>query len=568
MGLFNGFYTSLSGLNSNSHTINVTGNNIANVNTTGFKSSRAEFETQVSQSLRSGSAPSGEMGGTNPTQVGLGVSLAGVSRDFGDGSLQLTGVNTDMAVEGNGFYIVDINGETRYTRAGNFQRNRDSLLTTANGGRVQGYGVDADFNVVEGVLQDISMPIGSLTLAEATGEVKFSGNLNAGGAIATTGTHIESSAMFSDAGATAPAVAGDTLAGLYNAGGMSLFSTGDVIHFTDMTRGGATVPDKSFEVAATNTTASDANGTTVQDLLDFLQDVLGINPAISGGVTLDASGRINVEGHSGELNDLTILGSGVYVNDPAGVQPFSFNKTTTADGESVRTTLIGYDSLGKELSVDVTLVLDSTSNVGTTWRFYAQSEDDTDLATALGSGTLTFGTNGDLLGVTDATITIDHDGTGADTPHQITLNFDDPNLGLSALADSDSQLAAISQDGSPIGTLQDFTVQTNGTIVGEFSNGLLRNLGRVVLATFVNPQGLVETSANQFQATPSSGSASVTTPGSGSAGRIIGEALELSNVDITEQFITLVTASTGFSANSRVFSTSDRLLQELLSIVR
>jgi flagellar hook protein FlgE len=335
-----------------------------------------------------------------------------------------------------------------------------------------------------------------------------------------------------------------------------------------MTRGGATIPDKSFEIGAVNTTDSDANGTTVQDLLDFLQNVLGIDTAVSGGVTLDAAGQIAVDGNSGTLNDLAILGSGVYVNDPAGVQPFTFSKSVTADGESVRTTFIGYDSLGRELSVDITLVLESTSNIGTTWRYYAQSEDDSDLATAVGSGTLTFGTNGDLLGVTDATITMHHDNSGAETPQQITLNFDDPNLGLSALADSDSQLAAISQDGSPIGTLEDFTVQTNGTIVGEFSNGLLRNLGRVVLATFVNPQGLVETAANQFQATPSSGSASVTTPGSGSAGRIIGEALELSNVDITEQFITLVTASTGFSANSRVFSTSDRLLQELLAIVR
>ena len=163
---------------------------------------------------------------------------------------------------------------------------------------------------------------------------------------------------------------------------------------------------------------------------------------------------------------------------------------------------------------------------------------------------------------------LDRDDAGAATPQQIDLTFDDPNLGLSALADSISQVSMISQDGSAIGTLADFSVQTDGTIVGEFSNGLLRNLGRVALATFVNPTGLLEASVSQFEATPSSGSALIVTPGTSAAGRVFNQALELSNVDITEEFINLVTASTGFSANSRVFSTSDQLLQELLATVR
>lgn len=567
MGLFNAFYTSLSGLNGNSHTINVTGNNIANVNTTGYKSTRAEFETQISQSLRGGSAPSGELGGTNPTQVGLGVRLAGVSRNFSDGSLQLTGINTDLAIEGTGFFIVKVEGETRYTRTGAFQRNRDSLLTTPSGGLVQGYGVDANFQIVEGVQQNISIPIGALTLAEATTQVRFTGNLNANGPAATQGSLLTSNTLYSDALGTIPAMGATALASLYNASGVPLFADGDVIHVTGATRGGATLSDKTFQVGAANTTASDAFGSTLADYAAFLQALLGIDTSISGGVGIE-NGQIIVEGNTGSLNDLTLDASGIYVNSPTGLNPLNFDKQQSANGESVRTSFIIYDSLGAAKTIDVTVVLEDKSGQGTSWRFYAQSEDDTDLDTVLGNGTIAFGTNGKLISADTTTITMHHENTGAANPQQIELTLDDPNLGVSALASTTSQFSAISQNGSAIGTLDDFSVQTDGTIVGQFSNGLLRNLGRIVLATFVNPQGLAEVSANEFIATPASGSASVNTPGTGAAGRIIGQALELSNVDITQEFITLVTASTGFSANSRVFSTSDRLLQELLATIR
>ena len=567
MGLFNGFYTSLSGLNGNSHTIAVTGNNIANVNTAGFKASRAVFATEISQSLKAGSAPSGDSGGTNPTQVGLGVRLASVSRNFRDGALQLTGVNTDLAIEGNGFLVVKLEGETFYTQSGALQRNRESMLTTANGALVQGYGVDDEYNIVEGVLEDISIPIGALTLAEATSEVRFTGNLNADGDVAVNESRLESAPLYSDAGATIAAIGGDALIDLFNAAGAALFNTGDVIHLTSLTRGGATVPEKTFEVGPANTTESDAFGATVDEFLAFLQVILGIDATIGGGVTLDA-GKVVIEGNTGLRNDLDIVDSGIYVNSSTGLAPFTFDKVRSADGESVRTRFEVYDSLGAAQVVDLTMVLEETSNLGTTWRFYAHSEDDSDLATVLGNGTATFDTHGKVLAVTGETITLDRDDAGANTPQQIVLSFDDPNIGLSALADSISQVSMVSQNGSPIGTLADFSVQTDGTIVGEFTNGLLRSLGQVVLATFMNPRGLSEAAASQFEATPSSGNALIVTPGTGSAGRVLNQALELSNVDITEEFINLVTASTGFSANSRVFSTSDRLLQELLATIR
>lgn len=142
MALQTALFSSLTGITANSKLLAVSGNNIANVNTTAYKKSRITFETEISQRLGTGSSPTATTGGTNPSQMGLGTRMSSITRDFSTGSLQPTGVNTDMAVEGNGFFIVNIDGNTRYTRTGNFVLDRDFNLVNADGGKVQGFGVD------------------------------------------------------------------------------------------------------------------------------------------------------------------------------------------------------------------------------------------------------------------------------------------------------------------------------------------------------------------------------------------------------------------------------------------
>ena len=569
MGLTTALFTSLSGMDANSQAITVTGNNIANVNTSGFKSSRASFETQISQTLGSGSAPTAERGGTNPTQIGLGTRVGSISRNFSSGSLQPTGINTDAAIEGNGFYILNLEGVTRYTRAGNFELDRDFKVVNPDGGRLQGFGVDSDFNVIEGVLGDLVIPIGTLTLAEATREVRFGGNLDADGDAATVGTLITSDPVFSDVGATTPAVDADNLTILFDGGGSQLFQTGDVITFTGAQKGGATLPPKTFEVGTTNTTGSDENGELLRDLLDFLEDVFGIDTTVSGGATVLGTGALSLEGNSGEANDLTLDGGNLIVNQTTNpLLPFLFSKQHAADGESVRTTFVAFDSLGTPMTLDLNVVLEQKSNTGSTWRFYVQSEDDTDLNRALGNGTIDFDTNGQMIAVADAGFTIDRQNTGAFTPQQMFVDFNTPEGAVSSLASTQSQISAVSQDGSPIGTLEDFSVAEDGSIIGVFSNSLLRDLGQVTLAQFANPQGLEDVGGNLFRVTVNSGIAAVVSPGTGGSGRIVGGALELSNVELSQEFINLITASTGFTANSRVLTTSDRLIQELLAVVR
>ena len=158
--------------------------------------------------------------------------------------------------------------------------------------------------------------------------------------------------------------------------------------------------------------------------------------------------------------------------------------------------MVVYDSLGTPLTVDVTAVLESKSDAGNTWRFFANSGDDTDTALSLGNGTLTFGSDGQLLDSTGTSITIDRAATGAANPLAVNLDFSS----MTSLASRSSELLMTTQDGSAIGTLSAFTIGNDGTITGGFTNGLTRTLGRVAIAVFSNPTGLVDEGGNQFSA--------------------------------------------------------------------
>ncbi len=573
MGLSNSLYTALSGLTSHSQALTVTGNNIANVNTTAFKSSRVTFETQVAQTVSQSSAPDAQLGGKNSSQVGLGVRVGAITRIFTGGSLKPTGVNTDVAIEGNGFFVLNVSGNTRYSRDGSFLLDRDFNLVNSDGALVQGYGVDENFDVVQGVTNKISVPLGAMTVAEKTTKVQFAGNLNSGGDVATQGSLI-TSGPFTTGGAITPSVSGDALNGMQSTSGVP-FVTGDVITITGVTKGGAVIPDKSFEIGvAGSTTTADTIGSTMGELLTFLDGILGLDsdnlaPG-SPGVTIDGSGQIVIKGNFGEVNDIEFTATNMLINTGGAQNPMSptMDKTVAANGESVRTTFVSFDSLGTPMTINISAVKEEEDSAGNTWRFFTQSEDDVSLDTVLGNGTITFDTNGKVVTTTNGQFFIDRSGTGAEPSQLITVDFSGPDGSVAQLADESSQIAAISQDGSPLGTLEDFSITEDGKITGVFSNSLLRTLGQLVLANFGNPAGLIETGSNMYNITVNSGSPQIVTPGTGGTGKTIGGALELSNVELSSEFIDLINVSTGFSANSRVMTTSDRLIQELLSVVR
>ncbi|HXE54343.1 MAG TPA: flagellar hook-basal body complex protein, partial [Tepidisphaeraceae bacterium] len=184
MGLSSALFTGTSGIDVNQQWLNVIGNNIANANTTAFKSTRTLFSPQFYVTDANGTAPTSNFGGTNPSQEGQGVVIADNEKDFSAGSIKTTGQATDMAIDGDGFFLVKGNQQL-YTRDGAFTLNSSDQLVTGSGQFVQGYGVDAAGNIQGGALQNITIPLGASSIAKATQNASMEGNLNAGGTIAT-----------------------------------------------------------------------------------------------------------------------------------------------------------------------------------------------------------------------------------------------------------------------------------------------------------------------------------------------------------------------------------------------
>jgi flagellar hook protein FlgE len=207
MGLSSVLSTAITGLQAAETTIDVAGNNVANSNTIGFKASRAVFATQFLQTLSLGSAPTTGTGGTNPRQVGLGVQVAGINPDFKQGTLEISSSPSDLAIQGQGFFIVQSStGETLYTRNGKFLTNANNELVTISGERLMGFGVDENFEIQQTTLVPLTIPLGAAAVAKATENVVLEGTLTPTGDLADTAEIIQSG-ILGDAAFSAPSTA-------------------------------------------------------------------------------------------------------------------------------------------------------------------------------------------------------------------------------------------------------------------------------------------------------------------------------------------------------------------------
>lgn len=584
MGLTSALFTGMTGLNSNQFRLDTIGDNVANVNTNGFKGTRSLFQTQFARTLSAGTRPGNTEGGTNASQIGLGSVLGTIQRNFEQGSIETTGVSTDLAVEGSGFFILSTSaGEQYYTRDGSFSLSSDNILVSADGFMVQGYSVDDEFHIVPGILRDIEVPVGTLVLSEATRNVSFDGTLDTDMGPATQGSVLWSQPLTAGGAAATGATLmtalddGDGVAG-------AAFNDGNTITISGIQKGGSELPDATFTVTATS---------TVDDFMTWLENVSGIddNPALLGapGITIASGagtpddGTLVINSNAGTSNEIiigntnfSVAGTGVGANPfiwagtfAGALGNYELGTQQRADGAGTTTGLLAYDSLGNTVDITIRTVLETTATTGNTWRFFVESAADTDESVIITNGLLKFDTKGELLSATSTGLVIDRTDTGADTPMGVELDFtgvrqkavNDPNA-------ENSVLVMSTQDGFPTGTLTDFSIGYSGIVTGFFTNGLSRDLGQVVLATFANEEGLIARSNNTYQSGPNSGTALITPPLTLGAGRVLSGSLELSNVDLSREFIGLITASTGFSAASRIITTSDELLQELLLISR
>ncbi len=471
-------FAAVSGLKSHQTRMDVIGNNIANVNTVGFKKSRVTFQDMLSQTLRGASSPQSNRGGTNPMQVGLGTSLATIDVIHGEGSPQSTGKNTDLSIEGEGFFIVGEGNQYFYTRAGNFDLDEARTLVNANNGMVvKGYLADTSGAIdQDGDIEDINLASYYSSPPKATELVEYTKNLDS----------------------TADTVTGTETVNI----------TDDSNPFT---------VDLSAHLPVTGVAVENPTGTTLTEGTDYTVDY-------DTGVVTVAAG----------------LGTGDY------------DITYTTPNLQLSSTV--YDSKGAMHSVNVMLTKAGNNTWDVATRIDGNYASD-------GQGTIVFDTEtGRLVSstVTNVTLTIP-DAEDLD----IALNFDN----VTEYA-GESTFVLFNQDGYTAGDLNGLSVDTTGTITGSFSNGQNRKLAQLAIATFANPAGLQKSGANLFQVTNNSGEPDQGVPGVSGRGSIKPETLEMSNVDLSQEFVEMIITQRGFQANSRVITTSDSLLEELVNMTR
>ena len=401
-------YSGVSGLDAQQQAMDVIANNIANVNTTGYKASQTNFVDTLSNTLFGGSTD-----GQNPMQVGSGVAVGSIAANMAQGNLQATGISSDCALQGNGFFILGNGTESLLTRNGGFSLDaNDRLISTDNGLPVLGWQADpitgaVDTSAAVGPNSGLTIPLGTMSQARATGNVVYQSNLDA----------------------------------------------------------------------------------------------------------------------------------------------------TTAVGDTVTTSFSVYDSLGNSHQVE----LDFTKTADNTWTWSASGNDFDPSAPA--TGTVTFDSNGQCQSSSLSCSLSLLSPNGASNPMDFSVN----TSAITQLA-GNSSVSAVSQDGLPMGTLTSYSIDKTGMIIGQFSNGMTQDLGQIAVASVNNPDGLAKTGGSLYSLSPNSGMMTIATAGQGGCGTIASGNLELSNVDLAQEFANLIVTQRGFEANSRIVTTADQLMQDTVAM--
>lgn len=408
-------YAAVTGLRSHQTMMDVVGNNIANVNTHGFKKSQALFREVLSQTVTGSRAPGEAIGGTNPAQIGLGTSVGAISQNMEQGALQRTGRTLDIAIEGDGFFVTEFAGERLYTRAGSFYVDAEGRLVNTDGALIQGWQADATGSVDSSLNPtDMRIPIGRNIEPAATSRVQLGGNL------------------------PADALVGDDV----------------VLNVTVYDQQGLPI---DVQLTLTKTAANEwtAAGTYGDPPTAF---------AMTDNVmTFDGTGEL-------------VTPADFNLNIAAGVLPNAAAIELTVGGADVSTRITEYGGL--------------------------------------------------------------------------------------------ASTAVILQNGSATGSLQSLSVGADGVITGSYSNGQLKPIGQVALANFANPEGMERVTGSNWRETANSGLAQVGVAGTGGRGAMASTTLEMSNVDLAEEFTALIRAQRGFQANSRMVTASDEMLQEVVNMKR
>lgn len=526
----------ISGLKTSQIALNVIGDNLANLNTSGFKASRVSFANELTQTLKPALAPSGGLGGRNPIEVGTGATVSSIDKNFSQGTLTPTGRPLDLAMQGDGFFILTNEFQDFYTRVGAFSLDKiNDLVDSGTGLKVKG---------VSG--GSINIPVNSTEAGKATATTNIAGNLDAEFTTGALQQELTTSSPFLTGGG--PAGAGTALNALDQNG--TPYVAGDKIDIVGTELDGTTV-STVFEWGAA------LDGTTLGELRDFISTSFG-----SANAAIDGAGNIVLTALAPGQSAIALTLSDASGN--TGVTTFpGYATTQTGSGDVYITTIPVFDTLGT--SKLVTLTLNKTA--ANTWALTPTMKAGDGTVSAASLTSINFNNNGSFSSVTGtSSITITYPDATVQT---ISLDFGTPNAfaGLVQFGGT-SSAATIGQDGYEEGFFSSSTINQDGKVVALFTNGQTRTVGQIQLATFSNPAGLSATGNNLLSTTLASGSAVLKTALSGRVGSIVSGALESSNVDIAEEFTKLIISQRAFQANARTITTADEVLQELVSIVR
>lgn len=531
MGLGSALYSGVSGIRVHQNMLDVIGNNLANINTYGYKSSRLLFSDLLSQTMSSGKSG-------NPIQIGKGVSIGSVSSNFSQGTIETTNNALDFAIQGEGFFVVSGGDKNFFTRVGSFDTDADNYLIDSNTG----------YKVIDTNGNTITIPYNSTVSGKATSKVSLTGNLDVSAASETAEVVMMTGALTSGGTAATLGPPSTTLNSLDS--NTTDYSIGDTILIT------GTKPDGT-SVSATYTYAE---GGTVQNLID------AINTAFSSGTTngatasLDSTGKIVVKSDIGGKDNLSItLTDGGSNTDKTTWTNHAFTGATYTSAVDI------YDSKGAKHTV----TLRFTKQGDNVWETNAYMDDSEGTISTREISEIRFKSNGTFSESGSTTLEFKFSGISESDTQLVFFN-----LGKSGESDGltqyggNSTAAATSQDGYESGTFDSISVDSGGSIKALYTNGITQTIATLKIALFTNLNGLSKEGDNLYAQTAASGVPIYVTAGSGRAGAVSSGYLEGSNVDMATELTSLIIAQRGFQLNTKVITTADEILSDIVNLKR
>jgi flagellar hook protein FlgE len=527
MGLGGALYSGVSGIRAHQNMLDVIGNNLANINTYGYKSSRLLFSDLLSQTMSNGN-------NGNPMQVGKGVKIGNISSNFSQGTLETTNNAFDFAIQGEGFFVVSGGDKDFFTRVGSFDTDSDNYLIDSNTG----------YKVVDTNGNDIAIPYNSTVSGKATSKVSLTGNLDASAANSTSEVVMTTSALTASSVA---ATASTTLNSLDS--NTTDYIAGDTILIT------GTKPDGTSVSATYTYAASD----TVQKVLDAINTAFSSTDTINGATaSIDSTGKLIVKSNKSGKDNLSVT-----LTDGGS----NTGKTTWTNhdftGATYTTSVDVYDSQGTRHTVTMRF----TKQGDNKWETNASMDSSNGTISTSKISGITFNSDGTFS--TSGSTTLAFKFNGISSTQSVILD-----LGTSGKSDGltqnggDSTAAATGQDGYEYGTFDSISVDSDGVIEALYTNGITQTVATLKIALFSNLSGLSKQGDNLYAQTSASGEPIYVTAGSGRAGSVSSGYLEGSNVDMATELTSLITAQRGFQLNTKVITTADEILADIVNLKR